>query len=128
MNKRLTDIAIIAAICIVLNVIMRPVPPTPPPPDTSTADRLRELEAELSTATDQINTLTQDYKQQLKINEQTIARLRKNRFVNNHVISTLSSVELTNMLRARYSDSTRFNGDTTKAVGGMDGAGLGAGR
>ena len=127
MQKRLIDIAIIAAICMVLNLIMRPVPPTPPLPDTSTADRLRELEAEINTATDQINTLNHEYKQQLETNEQTIERLRRNRNANNVVISNYSTVELTNFLRARYADSTRLHGDTAKATGNVHGAGPGAG-
>jgi len=128
MKSRLTDILIIVALCVVLNLIMRPNIPEPPPPDTSTADRLMELEAELNTATDQINTLQHEYKQQLRTNEQTIERIRRNRHSNNYAISTMSSIELTNFLRARYADSTRQHGDTAKAIGDIHGAGPGASR
>jgi hypothetical protein len=127
MQKRLTDILIIVALCVVLNLIMRPNIPEPPPLDTSTTDRLIELEAELNTATNHINTLRHEYQKQLRTNEQTIERLRRNRHANNYAISTMSSVELTNLLRARYADSTRQHGDTTEAAGGVYGAGLGAG-
>ena len=127
MQKRLTDILIIAAICVVLNIIMRPAMPELPAVDTTTSKRLLELEAELNTATDHINTLQHQYQKQLRTNEQTIERLRRNRHSNNYAISTMSSVELTNLLRARYADSTRQHGDTTQAAGGVHGAGPGAG-